>query len=472
MDRLTPLDAWFLHVEDGVDHMHMALVCVFAPSCPAPDEAAEDIAKRLDRIPRYRQRVRHAPFDVAAPVWSDDPDFDVHNHVHRTTVRAPGDDRRLAEVVSELISTEIDRRHPLWELWLVDGLADGRWAVVTKVHHSLTDGVGGAELFSVLVDASPEPPDLPEPDWQPGPDPSRLRVLVDRVADQLHPLRLVGATTRAPRRVARSAVASAKGLLALAHDVPPTAATVLNGQLTPTRRWWPATTWLADVDCIRSRHAVTVNDVALTAITGGLRDLLLARGEHVDDRDVRSLVPVSLRQLDRDGALHNRVAAMVADLPVGIADPTERLEVVHDRLVRLKASHEADATATVAELGTHLPFLPIVIGFHGVTGFLHRFGQRFVNTVTTNVPGPAVPLYWMGRRMERAYPVTPIGECVRVGVAIFSYDGRLTFGVTTDRAAVPDGHLVAEGIERDLRTMTEDAARPAHPAGSGQRVRP
>ncbi len=464
MDRLTPLDAWFLHVEDGVDHMHMALVCIFEPACPAPDEAADDIARRLDRIPRYRQRVRRAPFDLAAPVWSDDPDFDVRNHVFRTTARAPGDDGALAEVVSELIGTEVDRAHPLWELWIVDGLADGRWAVVTKVHHSLTDGVGGAELFSVLVDADREPPDLPAPDWRPGPDPSRLRVLADRVADQLHPLRVARGAARAPFRLARSAATSARGLLALAHDVPPTSPTVLNGRLTSSRRWWPATASLADVDRIRAQHGVTVNDVALTAISGGLRDLLVAHGEPLDGREVRSLVPVSLRHLDRDGALHNRVAAMVADLPVGIADPTERLAVVHDRLVALKASHEADVTADLAELGTHLPFLPILIGFHGVTGFLHRFGQRFVNTVTTNVPGPPVPLYWMGRRMERAYPVTPIGECVRVGVAIFSYGGQLTFGVTTD-AAVPDGHLVAAGIERDLGALARQATPGArHPA--------
>jgi diacylglycerol O-acyltransferase len=458
MDRLTPLDAWFLHVEDGVDHMHMALVSVFEPPCPSLEDAADDIARRLDRIPRYRQRVRRAPADLTAPVWFDDPDFDIGNHVRRVAVRAPGDDRMLAEVVGELVSNEVNRTHPLWEVWLVEGLAEGRWATVAKVHHCLTDGVGGAELFSVLLDTTPKSPVLPDTGWEPAADPSGLRVLTERVADALDLQRPMRTVLHAPRRLARALLDSTRGLIALARDVPPTSATILNGPLAPCRLWWPATTSLEDVRHIRKAYDVTVNDIALTVIAGGLRDLLLAHDELVENRDVRSLVPVSLREVDLDGALHNRVAAMVADLPVGIADPTERLEVVHDRLAALKASHETDATANLAELGAHLPFLPIVIGFHGVTAFLHRFGQRNVNTVTTNVPGPSVPLYWMGRRMERAYPVTPIGESVRVGIAIFSYGDHLTFGVTTDRSAVPDGHVVATGIERDLAALALTAA--------------
>lgn len=436
----------------------MALVSIFEPPCPDYEDAAQDIARRLDPIPRYRQRVVRAPFDLTAPVWRDDPDFDIHNHVRRVAVRAPGDDRMLAEVVGELVSNEMNRTHPLWELWLVEGLADGRWATIVKVHHCLTDGVGGAELFAALVDTTPDPPTLSATDWAPATDPSGVQVLTERIADALHPLPSARTVLRAPPRLAHAVLDSARGLAALAHDVPPTARTILNGALAPCRLWWPATTSLDDVRRIRQHHDVTVNDIALTAISGGFRDLLLAHDEPVEERDVRSLVPVSLRLVDRDGALHNRVSAMVADLPVGIADPIERLAVVHDRLVALKASREREATANVAELGTHLPFLPITVGFRGVTGFLHRFGQRFVNTVTTNVPGPPVPLYWMGRRMERAYPVTPIGECVRVGVAIFSYGDCLTFGVTTDRSAVPDGDLVARGIERDLGALADATA--------------
>jgi diacylglycerol O-acyltransferase len=329
---------------------------------------------------------------------------------------------------------------------------------VVKIHHCLTDGVGGAELFSALVDTTPDPPPLPATGWEPAAAPSGLQALTERVAGALHPGRVARTAFHAPPRLARAVLDSTRGLMALAHDVPPTAPTILNGPLAPCRLWWPATTSLDDVRHIRKEHDVTVNDVALTAIAGGFRDLLLAHDEPVEGRDVRSLVPVSLREVDRDGALHNRVSAMVADLPVGIADPAERLAVVHDRLVALKASHEREATANFAELGTHMPFLPVMVGFQGVTGFLHRFGQRFVNTVTTNVPGPPLPLYWMGRRMERAYPVTPIGECVRVGVAIFSYGDNLTFGVTTDRSAVPDGHLVATGIERDLGALAASAS--------------
>jgi diacylglycerol O-acyltransferase len=266
-----------------------------------------------------------------------------------------------------------------------------------------------------------------------------------------------------PQRLARRVRDMQRGLGTLARDLPPTPPTVLNGPLGPGRSWWGASVPMARVAEIRERHAVTVNDVALAAIAGGLRDLLSAHGESLEGREVRSLVPVSLRT-GTDGALHNHVAAMVADLPVLVEDPVERLHEVHRRLVALKSSHEAEVTATAVDAAKHLPWLAVATGFSMATRYLHTFVQRNINTVTTNVPGPDVPLYWMRRRILESWPVTPIGESVRVGVAIHSYAGAMTFGVTTDRASVPDGAVLARGIEREVMAMADAASLPPQAA--------
>lgn len=464
MDRLTPLDVWFLHVEDGIDHMHMALVAVLEGPCPEHADVLADVAGRLDRIPRYRQRVRWAPLGLANPVWVDDLDFDVAFHVRRATTRPPGDDAALADLVGRLVGRELDRTRPLWEIWVVDGLAEGRWATIMKVHHSLTDGVGGSALVSVLVDASAGVP-APQPSlWHPEPAPSTLGLLVDDWRTRLDPTparRAAAHALRSPGTTLDRMRGVVTGALTYARDLPPTSPTVLNGPLHASRRWWPASVARDAVDAIRRDRQVSLNDVALTIVTGGFRDLLLAHGESVEDRDVRSLVPVNLRRLERDGVLHNRVGAMVADLPVGIADPSQRLDVVHERLAALKASGETQVTASIVETSAHLPWPPVTTAMRAAARLLHTHVQRNVNTVTTNVPGPPGPLWWMGRRILRSWPVTPIGEAVRVGVAIYSYTDAVTFGVTTDREAVPDGHLVARGIERDLEVLAAASRAPA-----------
>lgn len=465
MDRLSPLDAWFLHVEDGVDHMHMALVGVLEGPAPDHDTVLADVADRLDRIPRYRQRVRWAPLDLVNPVWVDDDHFDVTHHVRRVAAAPPGDDAALAEVVGRLIELELDRGRPLWEIWVVDDLAEGNWGLLTKVHHSLTDGVGGSALMAALMDLVPDAPSPPASTWRPARPPSTLRVVADGTAGRLwevasHTLR----RPPAPGPLVETLRDAAAGTLAYAHDLLPTPPTVLNGRLHAQRRWWPATVSRADLDAVRAHHHVSFNDVALTAIAGGLRDLLQANGEDVADRDVRSLVPVSRRRPDRDGALHNVVAAMVADLPVGLSNPTLRLGVVHARLQALKTSGEAQLTSSLLDLSGQLPWPPVTGALRLTARLLHTHVQRNINTVTTNVPGPPVPLWWMGHRILRAWPVVPIGESVRLGVAIFSYQAEVTFGITTDAVALPDGHLVARGIERDMAAMA--AALPRGSAGT------
>lgn len=454
MDRLTPLDAWFLHVEDGTDHMHMALVGVLEGPCPDHAALLADVSARLDRVPRYRQRVHWGPLGLTSPVWVDDDAFDVGHHVRRVSASPPGDDAALADVVSRLSAGELDRTRPLWEIWVVEGLADGSWAALIKVHHSLTDGVGGSALVAALMDPTPDASPPPPTTWTPAPAPPAWRMVVDGATHRLQTTGREAWTYRpSPGRLVDTARGAAAGALAYTHDLPPTRHTVLNGPLHAGRLWWPASVRRADVEMIRTHHRVSLNDVALAAIAGGIRDLLLTRGEPVEDRDVRTLVPVSLRRLDEDGVLHNRVGAMVADLPVGIPDPTARLGVVHERLRDLKASGETEVTSSIVEVSTHLPWPPVTGVLRATARMLHTWVQRNVNTVTTNVPGPPGPLWWMGHQILRAWPVVPIGESIRVGVAIFSYLDEVTFGVTTDRVAVPDGHLVATGIERDMSAM-------------------
>ena len=457
MDRLTPLDAWFLHVEDGIDHMHMALVSVLEGPCPARDEVLADVAARLDRAPRYRHRVQWAPGGVTAPVWVDAEDFALTDHVRHLAVPPPGDDEALRGAVSRIVEQELDRTRPLWELWVLDGLADGTWATVLKVHHSLTDGVGGSHMVAALMDLAPDADPGPAAPWSPTPGPTPWQLVRDGLGASVADLLAVPRTWR-PRGAAAGVRTWAAGTWAWARDLPPTPRTVLNGPLHPDRAWWPAAVARADVDAVRREHGVSLNDVALALVAGGFRDLLMAHGEDVSDRDVRTLVPMSLRRTDRDGHLNNHVAAMVAELPVGIADPVTRLHEVHRRMQALKCCGEADVTATIVALAPHLPWPPVTGFLHLAARVLHGHVQRNVNTVTTNVPGPPVPLWWMGRPILRAWPVVPIGESVRVGVAIYTYRDLVTFGVTTDAVAVPRGDLVTQAIERDLAGLVPAAA--------------
>ncbi len=367
----------------------------------------------------------------------------------------------LAELASRLFARELDRAHPLWEIWVVDGLADGTWATVMKVHHSLTDGVGGASLVAALVDVTPDAPPPSPVTWTPAPTPGAVRLAADGAVSGVRTA--VDAVRRwrpAPRQLAGTALDLTAGALTYSHDLLPTHATVLNGPLHAARAWWPARVARGDVETIRHRHGVSLNDVALTAASGGLRDLLLAHDESVTGRDVRSLVPVSLRHLSEDGVLHNRVAAMIADLPVGIADPVDRLQVVHDRLHDLKNSGETEVTATIVDVSPHLPWVPVTTTLRTAARLLHHHVQRYINTVTTNVPGPPVPLWWMGRPVLRAWPAVPIGESVRLGIAIFTYGDDVTFGVTADRVALPDAHLVARGIEATVASLAGSSPLP------------
>jgi WS/DGAT/MGAT family acyltransferase len=321
----------------------------------------------------------------------------------------------------------------------------------------MVDGVAGADLLAVVLDTEPDPEPCVAPPWQPLPAPSDVelaaRAIVDMATRPYEQFRAARALMRTPRRAVSRGVDLLQGFREMARVARPLAPSSLNGPIGPHRRWTWARASLADVKDVRRAFGGTVNDVVLTAVTGGFRDLLLKRGEPVDDRVVRTLVPVSVRAADARGVLDNRVAAMFADLPVGIDDPLACLATLHDQLVELKESHEADAVEALSGLSEWSP--PTLLA--AAERFVARFQQRNVNTVTTNVPGPPFPLYLVGKRMLEIFPFVPLAAGLRVGVAIFSYDGTINFGVTGDWDTAEDVDVLAAGIERSLGEMLDMA---------------
>ncbi len=462
MERLSPLDSFFLFIEDGTSHMHIATCAIFEGPAPPYHRVVAAIGDKLDLVPRYRQLVRFVLWELGQPVWVDDPHFRLDYHLRHTALPAPGGPDELRDLMGRLMSQELDRRRPLWEAWMVEGLQFGRWALIMKIHHCVADGVSGNDLFSVLLSREPTTPVVGPSGWQPAPEPSGLRLAADslwRLA--LVPydeLRSACRATLAPRLALSRLRDVTEGMLSYARRVPPTPPNSLVGSLGPSRRWAVARATLDDVRTIRRTLDATVNDVVVAAVTAGLRELLLSRGEPVDSRVVRTLIPVSVRAADERGNFDNRVSGMVADLPIGIDDPVERLIAVHAQLERLKASHQTGAGRQLPVLAGLAPSAALAFAERTAMRILRRMPQRTINTVTTNVPGPQFPLYLAGREMLEYLPFVPIVSGMRVGVAIVSYNGRLAFGVTADYDAVPDIDVLVDGIEDAIADLLRCSA--------------
>jgi diacylglycerol O-acyltransferase / wax synthase len=462
VDRLSPLDAAFLHIEDDVNLMHIGSVGVFEGPPPPFDRLCAMIAGKLPLIPRYRQRVRDVPFELGRPVWIDDPHFSLDYHVRHTALPQPGGRDELRNLVGRVMAQRLDVSKPLWEMWVAEGLVDDQWAIISKVHHALVDGVSGTDLLGVLLDPAPEhSPPVPDT-WQPESPPSRLRLVTETLGDYAasprEQLRAVRARFRTPRRLARSAAANVKGLAAMTPLVRPRSPSVLLGHIGPHRRYAWMEGNLGDIKRIRATFGGSVNDVILAVVTRGYRDLLLAHGESVEGRTVRSLVPVNVRTEAERGSYNNRVAALFADLPVGIADPVERLVAVRGEMDTLKRSGQSVATDTLVTTAAGLaPPAALALGTRLAFKAWHATSRQVVETVTTNVPGPQQPLYAAGRRMVTAFPYVPIAGPIRVGTAIFSYDGKVTVGVTADRDAIEDVEVLVAGVERGLEELLRAA---------------
>ena len=462
MQTLSPLDAWFLHIEDAVTHMHIGSVGIFEGPPPSAEKLCGAIGARLPLVPRYRQKVRFVPLGLGRPVWVEDPAFDIDYHVRRTALASPGSERELRKLMGRVMSQQLDRNKPLWEIWVVEGLDKGRWAFISKSHHAMVDGVAATDLLSVLLDSQREPEPAPADGWNPPSEPASTALVTHAVAERaLSPregVRTVLAAVRGPSRVAREALSVGRGLMNLGRIAAPGSASSLNGPVGPHRRWNWARGRLADVKRIREAYGGTVNDVVLSVIAGGFRTLLLAHDEPVEDRVVRTLVPVSVRAEEERGTFNNKVSAMFAELPVGIDDPVARLEAIHEQMQELKQSGQAVAAERLTALGGFAPAMLLALAARVGS----RLPQSSVNTVTTNVPGPQRSLYLGGRRMLEAFPFVPVGGSVRIGIAIFSYDGNINFGVTGDAAVEQDIAILCEAIEQSIaELLPRKSARPA-----------
>ena len=457
MDRLSPLDASFLHIENDVNLMHIGSVGIFEGPAPSFDELRDRLEGKIQLVPRYRQRVRDIPFSLGRPVWVEDPHFNLDYHLRHTALPRPGGRAQLRALVGRVMSQRLDLTKPLWEWWLVEGVDDGNWALISKAHHALVDGISGTDLLAVALEERPDAAPADATDWEPAPEPSSLRLaagtVLEYAASPAEQLRAVRSWTRAPRNLARQVAGSVRGLASLSGLVRPRASSTLVGPIGPHRRYaWAATT-LDDIRTVRHALGGSVNDVVLSAVTRGYRDLLLAHGEDVTNRTVRTLVPVSVRAPDEHGQYDNRVSAVFAELPVGLDDPIDRITEIRAQMDRLKGSGQAVAAETLTSLSGFAPPLLLAVGTRAAFTAAHRARRTPIETVTTNVPGPQQPLYAAGRRMLTAYPYVPLASPVRVGTAIFSYDGNLTFGITADREGVDDAEVLATGIEDGLAEL-------------------
>jgi len=469
-DRLTGLDSSFLHLERDSAHMHVGSVMVFDSPAPSHQELVEHIEGRLHLVPRYRQRLAFVPLEQGRPVWVDDPHFNIAYHVRHTALPRPRDASQLKRLAGRLFSQRLDRTKPLWEMWLVQGLADGRFAVVAKTHHALVDGVSGVDITTVLFDAAPEPAPIPQAEpWIPRPLPNRTRLLADALLERAvvpsEAVRGVRALVRGPRHVAERAIEGVAAVGALARAGRGAPSSPLNVSIGPHRRF----TWVeADLDtfkAIKDGLEGTVNDVVLTTVTLALRRFLRRRGEATEGLQLKAMVPVSVRADTERGALGNRVATMYAPLPVGIEDPIECFEVVHDAMGHLKSSGQAVGAEVLTDLAGFAP--PTIMS----QAARLSARQRFFNLVVTNVPGPQIPLYLMGRRMQAIYPQVPLAPKQALGIAIMSYDGGLFFGLVGDFDAMPDVEETAADLAASIEELASAAGvdAPARRAATGGR---
>ena len=464
-DRLSPLDAIFLYTEDGTTHMHIGSCAIFEGPAPTLAEVTRLIESKLPLIVRYRQRIRFVPAGLGRPVWVDDDAFDLAYHVRHSALPAPGGERELENLMGRLMSQELNRDRPLWQAWLIEGLAGDRWALISKVHHCMVDGVAGTDLMTVLLDTDRSTPHQSPPPWRPAPPPSGARLVLEAAVQlasgSARQLASAWSGVLNPRRSLDRTAKVLAGFRSFAENMlAPANGGSVQGTIGKDRRWAAARGRLADIASVRAAFGGSVNDVVLTAIAGAFRALLLGRGEPVaDDAVMHSLVPVSVR--DRaDHSANNQVSLIIATLPIGIADPVERLAAMRNQMKMLKTSHEIDSGKAVVSAAELVAPAALALAARTIMTTLHTLPQRVINTVTTNVPGPQFPLFALGREMLEYLPYVPVSEGVRIGVAIMSYNGGVTFGVTGDYDTAPDVSAMAHHIETELTEMRKRAERP------------
>jgi WS/DGAT/MGAT family acyltransferase len=457
MDRLTAVDASFLTNETSHSHMHVGAVMIFEGPPPGYVDFLEHVRSRLHLVPRFRQKLAVPPIETGRPFWIDDPNFNLEYHVRHSALPEPGSEEQLRNLAGRLFSQQLDRSKPLWEISLVQGLEKKRFALITKTHHALVDGVSGVDIATVLFDVKPIPEEsAPEHDWVPEPEPSRA-ILAARGIEGLAttPLKLVKRLTNAARhpgpainRATEAAEAVGEVAWALADPAPKVP---LNTEIGSHRRYWWVRCELDDFKRIKNALGGTVNDVVLTVVSGALRSWLQGRGVRTEGLELRALVPVSIRAADEHGQLGNRIAAMRGPLPVYIADPVQRLDVVKRAMDGLKSSKQALGAEVIARFNDFAP--PTLLA----QASRINFSTRLFNLIDTNVPGPQLPLYVLGRELQDCFPVAFLPKHHALALAIMSYNGGIDFGLLADYDTMDDVEVIANGITEALGDLLEAA---------------
>jgi diacylglycerol O-acyltransferase len=450
-DRLSAIDASFLAQETAEAHMHLGAVTIFEGPTPSYDELVAHIRSRLHLVPRYRQKLAIPPLETGRPIWVDDAGFRLEYHLRHAALPGPGTEEQLSAVAARVHSQPLDRAKPLWEMWLVEGLEDGRFALVSKTHHALVDGVAGVDLVTVLFDlvSHPQPANAPAPPWSPQPEPSPAQMAMRGLTGLARaPWRLAGRAMDAaarPHEALQATADAAAGLTEIAWAaLNPAPATPLNVPIGPHRRVGFVRCELDDFKRIKDVFGGTVNDVLLSVVAGALRRLLRARGVRTDGLELRALVPVSIRTEHDRGQLGNRLVAIRAPLPLYLSDPVARLRLVKQSMDGLKRSKQAIGAEVLAQMEQFAP--PTVLA----QATRLNFSTRLFNLLVTNVPGPQFPLYLLGRRLEDLFPVAFLPRDHALAIAIMSYDGGVDFGLLGDYDAMADIETLADAIRDSL----------------------
>ncbi|MFA9430551.1 wax ester/triacylglycerol synthase family O-acyltransferase [Egicoccus sp. AB-alg2] len=455
-DRLTALDAAFLNMEGPTRHMHVGGLFVFDP--PGKEQGSPHdfdyarfldlVRSRLHLVPRYRQKLAHPPLQLGNPVWVDDAHFDLSYHVRHAALPKPGTITQLTEYCARILSRPLDRDRPLWELYVIEGLEDGRFALLGKNHHAMIDGLAGIDIATVMLDVSPEADaSLPEPEpWTPAPPPGTAQLFGDAVRDAVtSPAQLLASGRRlldAPTKSARRALSVTRAAASMARStlIRTAPRSLLNQAPGPHRRFAIQRIALDDAKRIKNAFGTTVNDVVLAAVADATGRYLRDHGAVTDGLWLRAMVPVSTRAGSESHVLGNRVVAVFVDLPVFEMDPIERLRVCHEAMREVKSSHHAVGAGFLIGLSEFAP--PTL---HAMASRA-AVSSRLFNFLVTNVPGPQLPVYCLGARLLGAFPFTPLAATQSYAVGLTSIDGWLNFGFTADYDALPDvervtGHL-------------------------------
>jgi len=458
LDRLTAIDASFLSNESDSTHMHIGAVLIFEGPPPSYDDFVDHVESRLPYVPRYRQKLIYPPLDAGRPLWADDAAFNLSFHMRHTALPSPGDDKELISLSNRVFSQGLDRARPLWEMWLVQELADDRFAVLIKSHHAMIDGISGVDIGTVIFDVTPDPePVLSDDDWSPHTEPSSIDLL-RRSATELASApaelgsRLINAIRR-PESVVDRLSDQAEGIAEIARAFADPAPEVpLNTEIGPHRRIAWARAQLSDFKKVKDTFSTTVNDVVLAIVAGSVREWLIARGVPTDDLELRAMVPVSVRSEDERGQLGNKLATMRAPLPVYEEDPVARLEIVTAAMDGLKQSKQALGAETIARLNDFAP--PTLLA----QAARLTFSTRLFNLLVTNVPGPQIPLYVLGRRLDETFPIAFLAKNHALAIGVMSYDGQVNIGLLGDYDAMPDIDLIAAGLNAALDELLEAAS--------------